>query len=324
VLRADQASEVDEHEYAAAPSALAAETADVADDAPLSDEDEDLGPPPAPSDSMPPWEAYADDGFDGWASGQIDADVGMTGQMATSHSQGARMSQVPHAQAGHAAWGAQAGMPPAQPIQRAPTQHQPEPLQALPVRESRELRASRDAGQTAPIGASADERASPSPRAEASTVSAVPLARVLPDPAHLQHEDKPLAPLQRTELGTQWHGLVTQLVTAEAVNGFVRELALQSELVAQHGAQWQLRCASALLGNANSVDKLQAALREAGHAVQIEVTQGEVGDTPALRNQHAAAAKLNAARALLERDPFVQALQRDFAATIVPHSIRPL
>ena len=57
---------------------------------------------------------------------------------------------------------------------------------------------------------------------------------------------------------------------------------------------------------------------------QIEVTQGDVGDTPALRNQHAAAAKLNAARSLLEGDPFVQALQRDFAATIVPHSIKPL
>ena len=150
------------------------------------------------------------------------------------------------------------------------------------------------------------------------------MTRVAQDPAHGLHDDKPLAPLQRTELGTAWHEVVTQLVTAEAVNGFVRELALQSELVAQDGARWQLRCASALLGNANSVDKLQAALRDAGHAVQIEVVQGDVGDTPALRNQHAAAAKLNAARSLLEGDPFVQALQRDFAATIVPHSIKPL
>ena len=152
----------------------------------------------------------------------------------------------------------------------------------------------------------------------------MPLTRVAQDIATLHHDDKPLAPLKRTELGTQWHALVTALVTAEAVNGFVRELALQSELVGQDGTRWQLRCASALLGNANSVDKLQAAMNEAGHAVQIEVTQGDVSDTPALRNQHAAAAKLNDARKVLEGDPFVQALQRDFAATIVPHSVKPL
>ena len=243
----------------------------------LSEEDEDLGPPPVPSGDIPPWEAYADEVFEPWDAGSNHA------------------PQAPNP---------------------APT-HAPEALQALPVR---------DTGHAAPVtrdGAATRAAADSAPQG-AAQVSAVPLTRVAQDPAHGLHDDKPLAPLQRTPLGTHWHEVVTQLVTAEAVNGFVRELALQSELVAQDGARWQLRCASALLGNANSVDKLQAAMRDAGHAVQIEVVQGDVGDTPALRNQHAAAAKLNAARSLLEGDPFVQALQRDFAATIVPHSIKPL
>jgi DNA polymerase-3 subunit gamma/tau len=65
-------------------------------------------------------------------------------------------------------------------------------------------------------------------------------------------------------------------------------------------------------------------LSEAGYAVKLQVQQSEVSDTPALRNQHAQARKLQAARALLEADPFVRALQRDFAAKIIDHSVKPL
>ena len=282
-LRVDQALEIDEH----APEATQPVDATADDSVSLSEEDEELGPPPVPSGDIPPWEAYADEGFEDWDAGS---------------------SNAPQAQNT-----ADLGRP----TQAPPAQHAPEPpLQALPVRDAgHQTHAPRDVASAPSDAALATS---------ATQVSAVPLTRVVQDPAHGLHDDKPLAPLQRTELGTAWHEVVTQLVTAEAVNGFVRELALQSELVAQDGARWQLRCASALLGNANSVDKLQAAMRDAGHAVQIEVVQGDVGDTPALRNQHAAAAKLNAARSLLEGDPFVQALQRDFAATIVPHSIKPL
>ena len=41
-----------------------------------------------------------------------------------------------------------------------------------------------------------------------------------------------------TEEGDVWHATVQQLVAAEAITALVRELALQSQLVARDGAHW--------------------------------------------------------------------------------------
>ena len=182
-------------------------------------------------------------------------------------------------------------------------------MQVLPVREPA---AARDANLPS------------APRVEPTPLSAVPLTHVSQDQAPAIVEGKALPSLVPSELGAHWHDVVTQLVAAETITGFVRELALQSELVSRDGAQWRLRCPSGLLGNASGVQRLQEALQEAGYAVQLDVQQAEVGDTPSIRNQHAQAKRLNAARDLLQADPFVLALQRDFGATIVAHSVKPL
>jgi len=71
-------------------------------------------------------------------------------------------------------------------------------------------------------------------------------------------------------------------------------------------------------------ERLQAALQTAGHAVRLQFTQGTVTDSPAKRNAQAAAAKMDAAIALIQNDPLVQAMVRDFDAKIVPGSIQPL
>ena len=124
--------------------------------------------------------------------------------------------------------------------------------------------------------------------------------------------------------GDFWHTLVQDLVAREAVAALVRELALQSDLVARAGDQWTLRVESETLGQSGARDRLQAALADAGHAVRLQVEIGPVADSPSRRNAIAAAQRLKAAEALLMADPFVQEMVRDFGAKIVPGSIKPL
>jgi DNA polymerase III subunit gamma/tau len=58
--------------------------------------------------------------------------------------------------------------------------------------------------------------------------------------------------------------------------------------------------------------------------VQISVEVGPVSDSPAKRNAVAAEKRQRAAEDIILNDPFVQAMQRDFGAKIVPGSIKPL
>ena len=124
--------------------------------------------------------------------------------------------------------------------------------------------------------------------------------------------------------GDFWHALVQELVAREAVTALVRELALQSQLVARHDGRWTLRVENESLGQSAARDRLQAALADAGHAVRLQVEIGTVADSPARRNRIAADQRLKAAEALLAADPFVQEMMRDFGAKIVPGSIKPL
>jgi DNA polymerase-3 subunit gamma/tau len=126
-----------------------------------------------------------------------------------------------------------------------------------------------------------------------------------------------------TPEGDVWYEVVQQLVQAEAINALVRELALQSQLVARDSDTWMLRVERESLNSTTSRERLQAALTNAGHAVRLTVEVGRVMDSPAKRNAAAAAAKQEAAEALILNDPYVQTLMRDFGAKIVPGSIQP-
>jgi DNA polymerase-3 subunit gamma/tau len=60
-----------------------------------------------------------------------------------------------------------------------------------------------------------------------------------------------------------------------------------------------------------------------GHGeVKLHIEIGAVTDSPAKRLAVQAAAKMQAAQELIQNDPLVQALVRDFAAKIVPGSIQ--
>ncbi len=116
-----------------------------------------------------------------------------------------------------------------------------------------------------------------------------------------------------------------RLVNAEAVTALTRELALQAQLVARTDTAWTLRVeSSALAQSAGARERLQAALAEAGHPVQLAVEIGAVSDSPARRNAVANTKRQKADEAQHMADPFVQTMMRDFGAKIVPGSVKPL
>lgn len=132
--------------------------------------------------------------------------------------------------------------------------------------------------------------------------------------------------LQETPLGDTWRQLVNQLVAAESVAALTRELALQSELRSQAADAWVLRVERESLNQPAARDKLQAALQQAtGHSgLTLTVELGPVTDTPARRNAAAAAERQRAAEELIQNDPLVQDMVRQWGAKIVPGSIKPL
>lgn len=129
--------------------------------------------------------------------------------------------------------------------------------------------------------------------------------------------------IEPTPEGDFWHGLVQQMAAAESINALVRELALQSQLVARDTDTWMLRIERESLNSTMSRERLQTALAAAGHAVRLTVEVGRVQDSPAKRNMAAAAARQAGAEAIILNDPYVQSLMRDYGARIVPGSIKP-
>lgn len=127
-----------------------------------------------------------------------------------------------------------------------------------------------------------------------------------------------------TPEGDFWHATVQQLIADEAITALVRELALQSQLVARDGDHWMLRVERESLNQPASRERLRAALSAAGHAATISVEVGMVSDSPARRNAAAVALKQRAAEEIILADPLVQSMMRDFGAKIVPGSIKPI
>ncbi len=164
--------------------------------------------------------------------------------------------------------------------------------------------------------------------AEAAVVQPLPVREVAPPapaaPSRTEVLKRPETPLQPTPEGDFWAGVVGQLQTSEAITALVRELALQSQLVAREGDVWRLCVDSESLARPATCERLQAALQAAGHAVRLQISQGSVSDSPAKRNAQAAAARMDAAIELIQNDPLVQSLVRDFDAKIVPGSIQPI
>jgi len=132
------------------------------------------------------------------------------------------------------------------------------------------------------------------------------------------------SPLQATDLGNDWFDLVQQLVKAQLIQAMTRELAMQSQLIAKEATGWVLQVERASLNSPSNRERLQLALQALGHAVTISVQLGPVQDTPAKRITTQQNERQQAAEAEIMNDPLVQQLMREFDATIVPGSIKPL
>ncbi len=179
-----------------------------------------------------------------------------------------------------------------------------------------------NAGQNMP--AASEGQAQPAPEFVAIPVreASEPSERLQPLP--LSAPTPVSARYTPTEEGEVWHATVQQLAAAEAITALVRELALQSQLVARDGAHWLLRVERESLNQPTARERLRAALEAAGHATQISVEVGRVIDSPARRNAAAAAERQRLAEETVMNDPYVQTLMRDHGAKIVPGSIKPL
>ena len=130
--------------------------------------------------------------------------------------------------------------------------------------------------------------------------------------------------LAKTPEGDFWNQLVREMVEAQAINALVRELALQSQLMARNNNQWTLQVDKDSLNTPSNCERLQAALAQFGHEVQLSVVMGAVEDSTAKRMKQENAERQARAEAIILQDPFVQSLMRDFDAKIVPGSIKPV
>jgi DNA polymerase-3 subunit gamma/tau len=160
--------------------------------------------------------------------------------------------------------------------------------------------------------------------ASPSTLRALPVREAAAPSARLDTpRSEVLATVQATPEGDVWFEVVQSLMAQEAISALVRELALQSQLLARDADQWQLRVERETLNHAASRERLQSVLLEAGHGhVKLHIQIGTVTDSPARRLAIQATEKMQAAQALIQNDPLVQAMVRDFGAKIVPGSIQ--
>ena len=125
------------------------------------------------------------------------------------------------------------------------------------------------------------------------------------------------------EEGDFWHQTVSDMASREVITALVRELALQSQLIARDTDQWLLRVERESLNQASARDRLTAALNASGFPIRLAVEVGRVTDSPARRNAAASAERQLVAEKIIFDDPFVQTMMRDFGAKIVPGTIQP-
>ncbi|STQ90658.1 DNA polymerase III subunit gamma/tau [Iodobacter fluviatilis] len=190
------------------------------------------------------------------------------------------------------------------------------------------------AARAAPVTQAVPQPA-PNPPAQQQ---AAPRPPISDEPSHYDappwHEEERAAP------PAQAPAAIAAPATKGPFNGDWRALILQLKL----GAAGMLAQNAELLGyTANSIELLvgeehtavasrayQEKLREAlsnhfGHEISLSITLGSAsGDTPAAIALREKLARLAEATQSIQNDPFVQSVVRDFGATVIPDSIKPL
>ncbi|AKZ64796.1 DNA polymerase III subunit gamma/tau [Herbaspirillum hiltneri N3] len=197
--------------------------------------------------------------------------------------------------------------------ERAPPPWDEEPAAAAAQKKTEQYSAGNavaNAAPSAPIVIAADE----------AIVVAAPASTVTP--AMAAQTAKVAA-----ELG--WDGNWPQLAADLSLRGMVAQMAQQSELVrceqSGNSVIFHLRIPVETLRASGNIEKLTAVLGERfNRSVRVETEIGAVALTANARAQADRAERQREAEQTMHNDPFVQVMMREFDASIVPGSIRPL
>ncbi|MBP0588953.1 DNA polymerase III subunit gamma/tau [Paraburkholderia sp. LEh10] len=149
--------------------------------------------------------------------------------------------------------------------------------------------------------------------ASAATSTAAPVVdiRTLP----------PAVPLDAIGFDGDWPALAVTL----PLKGISYQLAFNSELMAVVGKTLKLNVAVQLYTESAQIAKLKTALAERfGGEIDVQVEVGPVRRTAAVLDAIERAKRQQEAEREIGADPFVQSLIREFGASIVPGSVRPL
>jgi DNA polymerase-3 subunit gamma/tau len=131
----------------------------------------------------------------------------------------------------------------------------------------------------------------------------------------------PAVPLDAIGVEGDWPALAVTL----PLKGISYQLAFNSELMAVEGKTLKLNVAVQLYTESAQVAKLKAALAERlGSEIDVQVEVGPVRRTAAVLDSIERAKRQQEAEREIGADPFVQSLIREFGASIVPGSVRPL
>ena len=145
-----------------------------------------------------------------------------------------------------------------------------------------------------------------------------------PSPAAAPVDTRPLPPaiaLDAIGFNGDWPALAVGL----PLKGISYQLAFNSELMALEGSTLKLNVPVPQYAETSQVAKLKTALAEQlGKEVEVLVEVGPARRTAAAFDAAARAQRQKDAEREIGADPFVQSLIREFGASIVPGSIRPI
>ncbi|ASV99521.1 DNA polymerase III subunit gamma/tau [Paraburkholderia aromaticivorans] len=142
-----------------------------------------------------------------------------------------------------------------------------------------------------------------------------------PAPVVDQRPLPPAVPLDPLGFKGDWPALAVDL----PLKGISYQLAFNSELMALEGNTLKLNVPVPQYAEASQVAKLKAALAERlGQTVDVLVEVGPARRTAAAHDAALRAQRQQEAEREIGADPFVQSLIREFGASIVPGSIRPI
>ncbi|WP_345813948.1 DNA polymerase III subunit gamma/tau [Paraburkholderia sp. PREW-6R] len=146
-------------------------------------------------------------------------------------------------------------------------------------------------------------------------------AAAAPAPVVDQRPLPPAVPLDPLGFNGDWPALAVDL----PLKGIAYQLAFNSELTALEGTTLKLNVPVPQYAEASQVAKLKAALAERlGQNVDVLVEVGAARRTAAAHDAAMRARRQQEAEREIGADPFVQSLIREFGASIVPGSIRPI